>query len=78
MVEVTWKDACTQAGWHRFEKAESMDVPECKTVGRLVSKTKHLVKVTPTINSEGDVADTWAIPQDWITKIVTLRKGKKS
>ena len=73
LVEVTWRDACSDHKWKTF--AEAREAPfdgtlECQTVGYLVKVGRRAVVVAQTRNEKGEVASDWAIPRPWTLRVI--------
>ena len=78
IVEVEWRDACTDGGWMNFDELKEHIPLTCRTVGRLVRFDKQQLTVLPTICTNGKSSVPWAIPREWVQHVTLLRKGKKN
>ena len=78
VVEVVWRDACTDnGGWQSYKEVLAGGAIECRTVGFLAANTKRHIKVSPTIAENGNCGTTWTIPKDWVHSMRVLKKGIK-
>ena len=75
IVEVEWRDACTDGGWMDFDELGSHIPLQCRTVGRLAKMDKNQLTILPTICVNGKSSVPWAIPRDWVQRVTVLRKG---
>ena len=57
LVEITWRDILQCSGW---EKAEDVDAPQFISVGWLVSRCNHQIKIASTL----DYADAFGDAKD--------------
>ena len=72
IVEVTWFDHSTMAGWdnkHWFKAP----LPECRDTGRIVWKTKDTLSLAAMVCADGDVGAVMKIPRAWVYKIRRLQ-----
>jgi len=70
IVEVTWNDTFSDSGWKDIDKIPLAALPECTTVGYLLSKDEKIVRILHSIN--GDQADFTIIPTGCVLKIRTI------
>lgn len=72
-VEVWWEDATTLMGWRTWDDIKTYSLVEMKTVGRLLPSTKKLVRVAPSVSSNGNLSDAWLIPRAWVKSVRRLK-----
>jgi len=73
IVQVEWTDACTQIGWKSWYELETAELAVTRTIGYLLPSTKDIIKIAPTISSNGEFADTWMIPKGWVIHVKVLK-----
>lgn len=67
IVEVIWNDTFSDAGWKDVDKIMFVPLPVCTTVGYLLHKDEHVVRLAHSLN-EGQ-ADFTLIPTGCVLKI---------
>ena len=76
VIEITWHDATSLAGWHGHDEVTKLLLPECRTVGYLLLNTSVSIKVAQNINDDGGMGDIMTISPKWVTRVRLLRKGR--
>ena len=76
VVEITWHDATSLAGWHGQDEVTGLPLTECRTVGYLVLNTPTTIKVVQNINVGGGMGDIMAVPSKWVQRVRLLRRGR--
>jgi hypothetical protein len=72
LVEVTWADAMSINSWSDVKSVREAELPECRTIGRLLRLDRRCCAVAPTVNITGEVGSVWVIPRPWVSKIKRL------
>ena len=67
VVEVSWNDTFSDSGWKDLDRIAFVPLPECTTVGYLLSKDDKVVRLLHSINT--DQADFTIIPTGSVLKI---------
>lgn len=70
IVEVIWNDTLSDAGWKDVDKIMFVPLPVCTTVGYLLYKDKHVIRLAHSLN-EGQ-ADYTLIPTGSVLTIRTV------
>ena len=70
LVEVEWIDSSFNSGWHANTTYST--VSECRTVGYLTHKDKHVVNVSMNLSPESR-GETMAIPRQCVKSIRKVR-----
>lgn len=77
IVQVEWEDAAGGSGWH--DGKDTMTEPtRIASVGYLHSQNKRAITLLQSIDFDCNKVDhTVMIPKNRVTKITTIRKGRK-
>lgn len=70
IVEVTWWDAYSEAGWTDINKMRIIPLPCIRSVGYLVEQNERVVRLAHSINV--DQCDFTLIPAGTVSKIRTI------
>jgi hypothetical protein len=78
IVEVEWLDASSNSAFLDVEAAKEVQDLICFSVGYLLRKDKHSVRINqtfvPNLNEAGKLLE---VPMGIVRRITVLRKGKK-
>ncbi len=75
LVKVLWRDIIGTAGW---EKAEDVEPPIFESIGWLVQKNRHTIKVATTKDEKGHYFAIHAFPRGCVLGIEELGDGKEA
>lgn len=74
LIEIVWDDIVADAVWLSEQKAAEFPVIQCKTAGYFLNKTKKVIRISPTIQINGDKErDIVVIPMGVVKKIRRLK-----
>lgn len=77
IVEVEWRDSCSNKQWASLEQHRRDSGPSiCRSVGYLLSKSATEVIVAQSLSlTTGHIADTMAIPFETVSRMRRLGSG---
>ena len=76
IVAVCWHDAEVSAQWESIDAIANDTLPECLSVGFLLSETDTHLNICGTVSSE-DCNQRIKIPVAWVVSRTTLRKASQ-
>ena len=70
IVEITWLDAYSEAGWKDIDKMSMVPLPVITSVGYLIEKNDRVVRLAHSINT--DQCDFTLIPAGTVSRVRTI------
>lgn len=75
IVEVDWEDSETSHNW-RDRSEDRYEIAPCRSAGYLVESSRRYVRLTESIDDNGNTGCTTSIPRFAVRRMRVIRRGK--